>query len=89
MMCIFILLALLGVIHSTKVLIIGGGVAGISAAKYLNDKGFETLILEARGRLLGRVFTNKELGYPVDLGASWIHGDDEENPISRISKETN
>ena len=36
-MCIFILLALLGVIHSTKVFIIGGGVAGISAAKYLND----------------------------------------------------
>ena len=41
-MRIFILLALLGVILSTKVIIIGGGVAGISAANYLNDKGFET-----------------------------------------------
>ena len=33
----------------------------------------------------GRIWTSRDLGVPADLGASWIHGF-EDNPISRLAK---
>ena len=41
-------------------------------------------VLEARDRIGGRVWTDRSLGFPVDLGASWIHGI-EDNPISGLA----
>jgi 15-cis-phytoene desaturase len=38
-----------------KVAIIGGGLSGLSCAKYLSDAGHEPLVLEARGLLGGKV----------------------------------
>ena len=38
-----------------KVVIIGGGLSGLSCAKYLSDAGHEPLVLEARGLLGGKV----------------------------------
>lgn len=57
-----------------KVIVIGAGMAGISAAKELQENGYEVTILEARDRIGGRIFTNDSLGTPLDFGASWIHG---------------
>lgn len=59
-----------------KVLILGGGMAGVTAAQSLHDRGIhDFLIIEARSELGGRV-QNKELasGVKVEMGANWIEG---------------
>lgn len=56
------------------VVIIGGGLAGLTCARALVAAGTDTLLLESTGRLGGRVRTSRELGYPVELGASFIAG---------------
>ena len=55
------------------VIIIGAGVSGLAAAKKLIDENREVLVLEARNRLGGRICTDRSLGFPLDLGASWMH----------------
>ena len=56
-----------------EVAVIGGGAAGIAAARRLHDAGVDCLLLEARNRLGGRIFTDTRSGYPLDLGAGWLH----------------
>jgi monoamine oxidase len=57
------------------ILILGAGVAGISAAISLAQSGLSVTILEARDRIGGRVFTRHDSeGNPVELGAEFIHG---------------
>ncbi len=65
-----------------RVLVIGAGMAGLVAARLLHDSGFLVTVLEARQRLGGRIWTDDTLGVPCDLGASWIHGADD-NPLTR------
>jgi monoamine oxidase len=57
--------------------IIGAGVAGLAAAAELASKGHSVLILEARDRVGGRVWTRHEpdVSAPVELGAEFIHGE--------------
>lgn len=58
-----------------RVIIIGAGPAGLTAARHLNRQGFTVTVLEARNRIGGRVFTDhSSLSVPVDLGASIITG---------------
>ena len=57
-----------------RVLVLGAGMAGVSAARALVDKGYSVTVLEARGVAGGRIRTDSSLGAPVDLGASFIHG---------------
>lgn len=58
-----------------KVIVVGAGFAGLSAAKRLKDAGFEVVVLEARDRIGGRVHTSTNpSGTTIDLGAAWIHG---------------
>ncbi|HZS58694.1 MAG TPA: FAD-dependent oxidoreductase, partial [Gemmatimonadaceae bacterium] len=58
------------------VIVIGAGVAGLAAAAMLTDAGVETLVLEARDRIGGRVYTRHEPGFeaPIELGAEFVHG---------------
>lgn len=59
----------------TSVIIIGAGVAGLTAAQRLKAAGFEVKVLEARDRVGGRVHTStNSAGTTLDLGAGWIHG---------------
>jgi monoamine oxidase len=53
--------------------VIGGGAAGVAAARTLADAGREVLILEASDRLGGRAHTVHVAGLPIDLGAGWLH----------------
>lgn len=56
------------------VLVIGGGVAGLAAAQKLTQAGMKVILLEARNRLGGRIFTDHSAGFPVELGAEFVHG---------------
>ena len=60
------------------VLIIGAGVAGLTAARDLTAAGVRVLVLEARDRLGGRVLTHHTPDGPVELGAEFVHGAVEE-----------
>ena len=54
-------------------IVVGAGYAGLSAATRLQQAGKKVLVLEARDRVGGRVFTQSLYnGCYVDLGAQWI-----------------
>src|SRR5947209_9996577 len=61
---------------SPDVLIVGAGVAGLSAAIEVANAGLRVTILEARDRVGGRVFTQRDLAlnHAVELGAEFVHG---------------
>ena len=55
------------------VVVIGGGFAGVTAARDSRKNGYKTLLLEARNRLGGRTFTSEFDGHKVEMGGTWIH----------------
>lgn len=55
-------------------IVIGAGVAGLTAARLLTKAGRRVVVLEARDRVGGRVTTDRRFGLVTDMGASWIHG---------------
>ena len=58
-----------------KVIIIGAGFAGLSAAYYLHKKKIDFVILEARNRIGGRVFSHtisQQENLVIELGAEWV-----------------
>jgi spermine oxidase len=58
-----------------KVVIIGGGLAGLSAAVHLVENGVNDIcLIEAKNSLGGRICTIGVEGNPLELGAQWIHG---------------
>ena len=57
-----------------RVVVVGAGISGLVCARILKDSGFDVLLLEARKRIGGRIWTDHSLGFSCDLGASWIHG---------------
>jgi len=58
------------------VIIVGAGAAGMAAAIQLAQADVPTVVLEARDRIGGRIFTQVDpvCGVPVELGAEFIHG---------------
>jgi monoamine oxidase len=57
------------------VIVIGAGAAGLAAAERLYRNGADVLVLEARDRLGGRIFTVHGDGdAPTELGAEFVHG---------------
>lgn len=58
--------------QNVRVLVIGAGAAGISAASRLIEKGFKNVtVLEAEKRIGGRVYTTSFADNVVELGAQW------------------
>jgi monoamine oxidase len=55
------------------VVVIGAGFAGLVAARELGRAGFGVLVLEARGRVGGRTWTDRRLGHDLELGGTWVH----------------
>lgn len=60
----------------SEVLVLGAGVAGLAAARELLDAGLNVRVIEAKGRVGGRIFTVRpnNLQYPIELGAEFVHG---------------
>ncbi len=62
---------------SADAIVVGAGAAGLSAAAELARAGRSVLLLEARDRIGGRLWTRHEpqLAVPIELGAEFIHGE--------------
>ena len=59
-----------------NVLVLGAGMAGLAAARALQDAGQQVCVLEAKHRLGGRVYTNHDFAeVPVEFGAEFVHGE--------------
>lgn len=67
-----------------SVIVIGAGAAGLAAARELVAHGFAVEVVEARDRIGGRVWTHRQFGPAIDLGAAWIQGT-RGNPITAMA----
>jgi len=67
-----------------SIAVIGAGAAGLAAARALADRGFQVVVLEARDRIGGRIWTDRKWGVPVDLGVSFINGSNA-NPVAELA----
>lgn len=55
------------------VVVVGGGFAGVTAARELTRHNVDVTVLEARDRLGGRTWTDVRWGKSLDMGGTWIH----------------
>jgi monoamine oxidase len=69
------------------VIVIGAGAAGLTVARDVSRAGLRVLMLEARDRLGGRIWTHHTPRGPVELGAEFVHGAFEE--ILGVAREAN
>jgi monoamine oxidase len=75
--------------REVDVAVIGGGAAGIAAARHLLRAEVTTVLIEARRRIGGRCFTDRQtFSAPFDRGAHWLHVA-ESNPIARLGRALN
>jgi monoamine oxidase len=58
--------------ESADALIIGAGYAGVTVARELATRGLKPLILEARNRTGGRIWTDTFSGEQVEIGGGWV-----------------
>ena len=55
-------------------IIVGAGIAGLSASRELDHLNRSNLILEANDRIGGRAFSADIAGATIDYGGAWLHG---------------
>jgi pseudooxynicotine oxidase len=55
------------------VIVVGGGFAGVTAAREVALRGRTVLVVEARERLGGRTWSTEWHGRPVEYGGAWVH----------------
>src|ERR1700758_790036 len=55
------------------VVVIGAGFAGLVAARELGRAGLGVLVLEARDRVGGGTWADRQLGHDLELGGTWVH----------------
>ena len=69
------------------IVVIGAGLAGLTAARDLKASGHSVIVLDGRDRIGGRIWTSRAWpDMPMDLGASWIHGI-RGNPLTKLADE--
>ena len=67
------------------VIIIGAGISGLAAADHLINNGNDVLVLEARDRVGGRIWSYLWNGVTIEEGANWIHTADG-NPLTEFAE---
>ena len=67
--------------------IVGAGLCGLALAHRLVARGQRVLLLEARGRIGGRVLTQTcdTTGQPLDLGPSWFWPETEPHMVALLA----
>ncbi|KAK9709555.1 hypothetical protein K7432_008956 [Basidiobolus ranarum] len=70
-----------------RVIVIGAGVSGLSAAQALQQNGANVTVLEGRDRIGGRVWTGTVGQGPIDLGAHWVHGINNSPVVAEANKQ--
>ena len=58
----------------SDILILGAGMAGLTAARTLAEAGRRVTLLEAANRVGGRIHTLREANEIIELGAEFVHG---------------
>ncbi len=69
----------------SRVIVIGAGPAGLAASRRLQENDVKVTIVEARQRAGGRAHSfawEGASGANIDLGASFVHGSNDNNPVS-------
>ncbi|MDJ0338040.1 FAD-dependent oxidoreductase [Cryobacterium sp. PH31-O1] len=57
-----------------RIIVVGAGIAGITAARQLVDAGFSVVVIEARDRIGGRIDTvNGDWPFAIERGPSFVH----------------
>ena len=74
-------------LNNKKVIVIGAGISGLSAAKKLTQYGANVKIIEANDYIGGRIKTAWDFGKdaPFEVGAGWIHGPSADNPTKKLA----
>ena len=73
-------------IFNCEVIVVGAGIAGISAAKILDKNNISNIVIEANNQLGGRARkANKSFGSWFDMGCSYLH-EGEINPLTSIAE---
>ncbi|MBP2320411.1 monoamine oxidase [Kibdelosporangium banguiense] len=66
-----------GTVAPLDAIVLGAGMAGLAAARDLADRGKNVVVLEARDRIGGRMWTDRgAASIPVERGAELVHGAD-------------
>lgn len=55
------------------VIVVGGGFAGLTAARELRHAGLDVVVVEARDRIGGRTWTDERLGRRLEMGGMHVH----------------
>lgn len=71
--------------RDVDVVVVGGGLSGLSAARKLRDGGARVVVLEARDRVGGRTWSKEIGGATFDVGGQWIGPG--QNRLAALTKE--
>ncbi|HJT35042.1 MAG TPA: FAD-dependent oxidoreductase [Pirellulales bacterium] len=69
-----------------KIVVVGAGIAGLAAARELASLGYQVTVLEGRQRIGGRIWTDRSLSTPVELGAGSIEIQ-RRNPLTPLARQ--
>lgn len=71
---------------TAEVIVVGAGMSGIAAASQLRQAGIDVIVLEARDRVGGRIYSDRSFNkVPFEIGAGWIEGMDG-SPLVPLAK---
>ena len=68
-----------------SILILGAGLAGLSAAETLSDAGFRVVLLEAKSEVGGRTHSQRLDGAVIERGAEFYHPDHHACVVQRMA----